>query len=240
VARAIVRCPVPVISAVGHESDITIADLVADLRAPTPSAAAEMVVSAKDDFCLRIDRLHGRLRSAAMSRIERLSRRVHALDSRPSFAGFRGRVAMRGRLASELSHALATAMRGRVRIRDRRLQALQRQLAERDLGRRLGSIRTRLVGADGRLTGAIAGRRHRAKAALAQAAGRLDVLSPLAVLHRGYAVCWNADRTEIIRDAERTAPGDRVRVTLDRGELDCEVKQRISTTENTEDAEVQS
>src|ERR1051325_7344324 len=64
VARAIARCPVPVISAVGHETDVTIADFVADLRAPTPSAAAEIVVGAKDEFCARIDRLGDRARAA--------------------------------------------------------------------------------------------------------------------------------------------------------------------------------
>src|SRR5437773_4903583 len=72
VARAIARVPVPVISAVGHETDVTIADFVADLRAPTPSAAAELVVSAKDEFCGRIDRLEDRLRAAAHGRVQRL------------------------------------------------------------------------------------------------------------------------------------------------------------------------
>jgi exodeoxyribonuclease VII large subunit len=99
VARAIARVPVPVISAVGHETDVTIADFVADLRAPTPSAAAELVVAAKDEFCGRIDRLEGRLRSAVRARVQGLSRRVHIVDGRPAFAGFRGRVAMRGRHA---------------------------------------------------------------------------------------------------------------------------------------------
>src|SRR5216110_2807576 len=107
VARAIARVPVPVISGIGHETDVTIADFVADLRAPTPSAAAELVVSRKDEFFGRIDRLLGRLGAAARARIQRLSRRVHQADSRPSFAGFPGRVAMRGRHAAELSHALA-------------------------------------------------------------------------------------------------------------------------------------
>src|SRR5436309_4504808 len=107
VARAIARVPVPVISGIGHETDVTIADFVADLRAPTPSAAAELVVAAKDDFCARIDRLEDRLRAAAGARVQRLSRRVHIADSRPVFAGFRGRLAMRGRHAAEISHALA-------------------------------------------------------------------------------------------------------------------------------------
>src|SRR5947208_2058306 len=99
VARAIARVPMPVISAVGHETDITIADFVADVRAPTPSAAAELVVSAKDEFCGRIDRLLGRLGAAARARVQGLSRRVHVITGRPSFAGFPGRVAMRGRHA---------------------------------------------------------------------------------------------------------------------------------------------
>ncbi len=234
VARAIALCPVPVISAVGHETDTTIADFVADLRAPTPSAAAEMVVAATDEFRSRIDRLGGRLRSGASGRLQRLGRHVHALDSRPGFSGFPGRVALRGRDTSELSHGLARLMRARLVSRDRRLRQIRQQLATYDLGRRLEGIRTRLVGADGRLTGAIAGRRHRADAALRGSAARLVALSPLAVLARGYAVCWNADRTTVIRDAVQTAPGDRVRVTLNRGELQCEVKKANATTEDTE------
>src|SRR5207237_7027283 len=119
VARAIAAAPVPVISAVGHEVDVTVADFVADLRAPTPSAAAELVVAAKDEFCSRIDRLHDRLHAATRARIQRLSRRVHQADSRPSFAGFPGRVAMRGRHAAELSHALARIMRAGLAILER-------------------------------------------------------------------------------------------------------------------------
>src|SRR5216684_6723843 len=97
VARAIALSPIPVISAVGHESDVTIADFVADLRAPTPSAAAEIVVAAKDEFCSRIDRLRDRLRASTRGRVQSLSRRVHVLSGRPALAGFPGRMAMRGR-----------------------------------------------------------------------------------------------------------------------------------------------
>jgi exodeoxyribonuclease VII large subunit len=223
VARAIARSPVPVISAVGHESDVTIADFVADLRAPTPSAAAEIVVAAKDEFCSRIDRLGDRLRASTRGRVQSLSRRVHVLSGRPALAGVPGRVAMRGRRAAELSHELARLGRAALAARARRFAQLRRQLDACDLGKRLAVIRTHLVSGEGRLIGAIARRRHTADARLRGCASRLDTLSPLAVLARGYAVCWNANRTEVVRDAAGTTPGDRVRVTLAKGELDCEV-----------------
>src|SRR5256885_1634473 len=142
VARAISRVPVPVISAIGHETDITIADFVADVRAPTPSAAAELVVSAKDEFCGRIDRLQGQLRAAARGRVQALSRRVHVISSRPAFAGFRGRVAMRGRHAADLSHTLARLGRAAAAVRTRRLQALEQRLAAFNAGRRLARMKT--------------------------------------------------------------------------------------------------
>jgi exodeoxyribonuclease VII large subunit len=224
VARAIALSPVPVISAVGHETDVTIADFVADLRAPTPSAAAEIVVAAKDDFCGRIDRLQDRLGAAARARVQGLSRRVHAIGGRPAFAGFPGRVAMRGRHAADLTHTAARIMRAGLAARDRRLQQLQRQLGLFDVGRRLSDIRTRLVSVEGRLTGAVTRRSHRADAQLRNSARRLESLSPLAVLARGYAVCWTADRTRVVRDAADVQPGDSVQVTLAKGELDCEVR----------------
>src|SRR2546425_209278 len=142
VARAIARCPVPVISAVGHETDVTIADFVADLRAPTPSAAAEMVVARHDEFCGRIDRLHDRLLAAVRGRHQGLSRRVHVLSGRSALAGFAGRVALRGRHAAELTHALARVARAGLASRERRIQQLRRQLETYDLGRRLANIRT--------------------------------------------------------------------------------------------------
>ncbi|MEO8256818.1 MAG: exodeoxyribonuclease VII large subunit [Acidobacteriota bacterium] len=226
VARAIAASPVPVISAVGHESDMTIADFVADLRAPTPSAAAELVVARKDEFRARIDRLSDRLTAAARTRVHGLSRRVHILSARPAFAGVPGRLAMRDRHAAELTYALARVMRAGLTSRDRRLQLLRRQLETCDLGKSLAGIRTRLVAGEGRLAAAIVRSLHRADGQLRGCASRLESLSPLAVLARGYAVCWTADSTRIVRDAADLAVGDAVRVTLARGELDCEVRDR--------------
>ncbi|OLC51758.1 MAG: exodeoxyribonuclease VII large subunit [Acidobacteria bacterium 13_1_40CM_65_14] len=231
VARAIAKSPVPVIAAVGHETDVTIADFVADVRAPTPSAAAELVVSRKDEFFGRIDRLSDRLRAAARGRVQRLSRRVHVADSRPAFAGQPGRVAMRGRHAAELTHALARLVRASLATRDRRLHQLERQLTTFDAGRRLAAIRTRLVTSDGRMRSAATRRQDRARAQFQETAGRLDTLSPLAVLGRGYAVAWNADKTRVLRDGSAVAPGDTVHVTLARGELECEVHSSADRTQ---------
>jgi exodeoxyribonuclease VII large subunit len=223
VARAIAGCPVPTISAVGHETDVTIADFVADVRAPTPSAAAEMVVTRKEDFCSRIDRLSQRLGAAMGGRMRRLELRIRALEARPGYAGFHGRLVMRGRHAAELTHAMRRAMLAALARRQRGYQALRLKLETFDLRRRLGQVRARLVSADGRLNAAAARSRHAADARLRGAAARLESLSPLAVLGRGYAVCWNADRTAIIRDASSVSPGERVHVTLHRGELTADV-----------------
>jgi exodeoxyribonuclease VII large subunit len=224
VARAIAASPVPVVSAVGHEVDVTIADFVADLRAPTPSAAAEIVVTAKEEFSARVSRLAQRLGSAARAGVQRRRATVHTLSSRRGLAGWHARLAMRGRHAAELTHQLRRTGSAHVARRDRAYRTLRLRLESRDLRRHLSAIRSRLTAAVARLETADGTSRHRARSRLASLSGRLENLSPLAVLARGYAVCWNADRTAIIRRAASVAAGDRVHVTLQDGELHCEVR----------------
>jgi exodeoxyribonuclease VII large subunit len=226
VARAIVASPVPVISAVGHEVDFTIADFAADVRAPTPSAAAEMVVAAKEEFCARIDRLTHRLQAGIGASLQRRRGAVHVLTTRRGLAAWQARLANRGRYAADLSHELRQAGVAILSRRQRQYGALRLRLEARDLRRLLALVRGRLSVADGRMSSAAGRARHRAEARFASVAGRLDTLSPLAVLGRGYAVCWNAERTTIIRSAVAVAPGDRVRVTLHEGEIQCDVVHR--------------
>ena len=245
VARAVAAAEVPVISAVGHEIDVTISDMVADVRAATPSAAAEMVVAGRRDLVERIDRLGERLRTAARYAAARRRTRVLDLDRRPGVAGWPARLAMRGRHVAGLTHALAQAARARLKAGERRLAALQLRLEACEPGRRLESARTRLVAAGSRLDAAFARRRdaartrlvaaedrldaaftrrrERARGRLTELSGRLDVLSPLGVLGRGYAICWQGDRTTIVRDAAAVSVGDALVVGLHRGRLDCTV-----------------
>jgi exodeoxyribonuclease VII large subunit len=237
VARAIIASPVPVVSAVGHEVDVTIADFVADLRAPTPSAAAEMVVAATDEFCHRINRLTGRLRAAAGTDLQRRRNGVHILSSRRGLAAFHARLALRGRHAAELTHQSRDAIRARIETSARVHRALRQRLDQRDPGRRLLAMRGRLAAADTRIMAATARARHRADARFSTLAGRLENLSPLAVLGRGYAVCWNADRTAIIRSASSVDVGDTVHLTLASGDIGCRVE---NTTQGTEHVRPQS
>lgn len=230
VARAIARCPVPVISAVGHEVDVTLADLVADLRAPTPSAAAEMVVAAKNEFVARIDRLADRAGAAVRSRVQDGRHELQRRTGRPAFAGFPARMALRGRHVTELTSDLDRAAHASLARRQRGFQALQLRLESLNLKRHVGRVQTRLTQADAALRAAIIGRGHAARSRLGTAAARLDALSPLAVLGRGYAVCWDAARQIILRDAAAVEDGAAVRVTLHRGELACTVQSRSLAT----------
>jgi exodeoxyribonuclease VII large subunit len=221
-ARAIAACPVPVISAVGHEVDVTIADFVADVRAATPSNAAELVVERADHFRTRIERLADRLRGA----MRRLTdeRRTALERAGARLTRWPVAVVMRDRDRQERDLTLRHAMADRLARLTQRFEGLRRRLERRDVRRVTADLRTRIVGADGRLRAVIGLRQLAAESRARELAGRLDALSPLAVLARGYAVCWDEARTGIIRSARAVHPGDGVRVTLAEGELACRVE----------------
>ena len=230
-ARVIAACKVPIIAGVGHETDFTIADFVADLRAPTPSAAAELVVKRKDEFFGHIDRICERLDAAMHHRLRRVETRLHVLEARPGYAGYRGRVAVRGRHVSELLAALRQRTTQSIARRSRRHELLRRSLDTFDPRHRLAAVRTRLVARDGRLQAAARRRVTVWQGRLGALAARIEGLSPLAVLGRGYSVTWDASRTRIIRDAATLQPGDEVSVTLERGAFEARVTkvERSST-----------
>jgi exodeoxyribonuclease VII large subunit len=160
---------------------------------------------------------------------------VHLLDSRRGPAAFSARRALRGRHVAEASHQLSAAIRRTTAMKRRGFGALSQRLDAHDLPRRLASIHGRLTSVQTRMAAAADRRRHRADAGLRALAARLDSLSPLAVLARGYAVCWNDDRTAIVRSADAVNDGDAVHLTLSRGELECRVERRIVESERRSD-----
>jgi exodeoxyribonuclease VII large subunit len=222
-ARAIAACPVPVISAVGHETDVTIADFVADLRAATPSNAAELVVERADQFCHRIDRAAERLdralERAIGGRLQRHDRADVKLHHWPVT------VELRERDRQEFDARMARALTARLGAARDRFEHWRRRLERRDVRRIIADWRARTAKADARLVAAATMRRHAAERRAGNLAARLDAMSPLAVLGRGYALCWNEAHTGIIRSAAQVAKGDRVRVTLADGELGCRVEE---------------
>jgi len=224
VARAIAAAAVPVVSGIGHETDFTISDFVADLRAPTPSAAAELVVARKDEIAAQIRRAQDRLRSAVASDLQQRRTKVHLLEKRPGLAGWPARVAGHGRYSAELTHRLNNVVTSTVGRQIRELNTVRLRLEALSLGRRFGRIRARLVAARTHLAHTTQNAHADRATRLRTAAGRLEALSPLAVLSRGYAVCWTADRSVVVRDATAVTPGQSVTVTLHKGELDCEVR----------------
>jgi exodeoxyribonuclease VII large subunit len=220
-ARAIANCPIPIVSAVGHEVDVTICDLVADRRAATPSQAGELVVPDRAALLERIHDRQRRLLRALERRTLDLGARVHGASNRLERWGRgwarreRERLdAARRRLRSEIE--AATAMpRERLTALTVRLDAVHPRARITRERRRLHELERRLVRAGKGLT---AGSRPR----LARAAGKLDALSPLAVLGRGYALVGDGEG-RLIRDAAQLEVGDPLQIRLAHGSVDAEV-----------------
>ena len=223
-ARAIAACPVPVISAAGHETDFTISDFAADIRAATPSAAAEIVVARKADLEGRLARALSRLVDVAREAARRRRDLVERVRTSPGMASLPARIALRHRQIDELSDRLNDGVRDALAARARRTQMLRQRLDQLDVGVRLARVRTALVLANNRLARAAADRTVGGRRHLERVAAQLAALSPLGVLARGYAVCWNDDRTAIVRRARDVRTGEAVRVTLHEGELRCGVR----------------
>ena len=225
VARAIATSAIPVMSAVGHEVDFTIADFVADVRAPTPSAAAEMVVRNKDDFRERVVALERRLASSASHRLRELRSRVDRVSTHQAFGAVLHGIETRSQRVDESVHRARFHVDRRLSRLRQHLQGLSARLSERRVDRRLGEARTRLARLSARLEAAERTRIHRGRRAFAEVTSKLDALSPLGVLGRGYSLAWSP-QGKLLRSSDEVAVGDAVRVDLARGRLHCRVEKR--------------
>jgi exodeoxyribonuclease VII large subunit len=226
VARALAACPVPTISAVGHETDFTIADFVADLRAPTPSAAAEMVVAAKADLQARIETLDRRTAAAIGLKLTRLRARMSAATQHRVFTAEHGRVMAHAQRVDELSDRSRRAL---LRLAERsreRLRGTQNRLDAFRWDRQLAQLRERTGRQAERLVTLTRGFVDSRRAALGRLAGMLDGLSPLAVLERGYALVWNEASSRLIRQPNEVAAGDPLRIRVHGGEIDATATPR--------------
>ena len=224
VARAIVACPIPVVSGVGHETDFTIADLAADLRAPTPTAAAELVSPDRTEWTVQFRELHARMTRALRTELARRAQHVHWLAAR--LVHPRHRLELLGQRLHSLAERVARAGRSRVEQRRTPLLRLSARLWHcapiarvRASQMQCRHLYTRLERESARR---LAGRRDR----LQQLTQALEALSPLRTLARGYAVALDTRTSAVLRDAASVQPGDAIDVRLARGGLRCIVRDR--------------
>ncbi len=224
-ARALAASPLPVVSAVGHEIDFTIADFVADVRAPTPSAAAELVAPDRAACLEALRRTAERLAVCMRRELRAVEKRVEGAQRRLSLAHPGVRLVQQTQRLDDLTQRLAGATRGRVQRGGLRLAELHRRLMHRSPDRLLEQQRARHQDLLLRLRHAASGRLAAASQRLALAQRGLNAVSPLATLARGFAIVTRADGT-LVTDAAAVAPGEAIEARVARGILTARVTGR--------------
>jgi exodeoxyribonuclease VII large subunit len=223
VARALCACPVPTVSAVGHEIDVTIADYCADVRAPTPTAAAELLARVKEELTGDLAQRRARLLRAARGQLERKGAQLHKLRSR--VADPRRLIGDRKLRLDRARQRLDDVLHDQLAAREQLLRALRDRLQTQHPRERLHRLEREVARLEQKLRTlagrTLAARRHRYEGLIA----RLDALSPLKVLARGYAVAFDA-RGHALVQAAQVQPGERVRVRLHEGELSADVVEK--------------
>ncbi len=228
VARAIFASEIPVISGVGHETDFTIADFVADVRASTPSAAAELVVQTRAQFDKHIADLRETLAGLIRYRLLEWSRRVHELSARRGFRRTLDLLRQQRQRADEMTSRLALGLRARLEQSRKGFTAAHLRIASFDFRARIAAFRLRLERRTAEL-GVRIERLLRAKRdRLEKLALQLQERSPLRVLERGYAIATDA-AGNLLSDPAQVALGDTVAIQLHRGRLTTEVRKKETT-----------
>lgn len=227
VARSIFASKIPVISAVGHEVDFTIADFVADLRAPTPSAAAEMVSGAREDLRATVESFSRRALQAVRLLIERRRSTLEHLARNRAFNVAPNKVRELAQRFDEAALRMSQSARRYLTATRHSERVLQVRLLKVDLRQTIARHREVLAGKRNRLHAAARAWLQSRRSRLELHVGRIHALSPLAILERGYAIC-RTEQGVILREAAGVACGDRVDVMLARGQLGCRV-ERIKT-----------
>ncbi len=224
-ARTVAASEIPVISAVGHETDFTIVDFVADLRAPTPSAAAELVIRSRQEIEDQAAALHARLARAARYRLLMGRQALTELAQHRAFARITELIHQREQKLDDLTHRLELAQRLLLEQARRRWEMISAAVRHYDLRLILAGMRRELVSQTSALASVMRNvlLQHKVKSERLQTA--LASLSPLAILDRGYALVFDAGG-QLLKDARRVKTGDEISARLAHGEIRATVTKK--------------
>ncbi len=224
-ARTIAASEIPVISAVGHETDFTIADFVADLRAPTPSAAAELVIRSRVEIENQTGSLHERLLRAMERRLLEARHALIELSQHGAFARMMDLIRRHQQRLDDLTYRLERNERQALELLRRKLETISAAVLHYDLRRVLAGIRQELESGTAAVVSAIRNQLLLKKIRLERAGTALNALSPLAILERGYALVFDS-HGNLVKDAQQVQVGDEILARLTSGEIRALVKDK--------------
>lgn len=222
-ARTIAGSAIPVISAVGHETDFTICDFVADLRAPTPSAAAELVIRSKQELDDRLSALRTHLARALRVRLLEYEKRLERLARHGAFGGMRTALARRQQKVDDLVFRLSSAQANIFRQLHRRLDVAATRVRHHDLRSRFAARHRDVVAQREKLAAAARSYLRQRRASLDRLNGQLQALSPISILERGYALVFDGEG-RLLKDARQVREGDTIKAQLALGQVTATVR----------------
>jgi len=226
-ARAVADSKIPVISAIGHETDFTIVDFVADLRAPTPSAAAELVIRSRQEIEEKAEDLARRLERAVRYRLLMARQELTDRAQHGAFARMMDGIHRRQQRVDEMRFRLEKAERQLLERCHRRCETVAAAVRHYDARRRLTSVRQQLDTQLGNLAAAVRRQLLQSRGALERQTASLEALSPVAILNRGYALVFDA-KGGLVKDAAQLTAGEELSARLARGRL----RARVTATES--------
>src|SRR5579864_935718 len=224
-ARAVAASGIPVISAVGHETDFTILDFVADLRAPTPSAAAELVIRSRQEIEERSESLHLRLARAMRYRLLMAKQTLTEVAQHGAFARMMDGINQRQQRLDDLRFRLGTAQRKIIEQRRRRCEQASAAVRHYDVRRVLAGIRREVSSRSAAMAAAIKNALLQKRSLLEQLEHELKALSPIAILERGYALVFDTSG-KLVKDSALVGTGDKISARLAKGTLTARVEKK--------------
>lgn len=226
VARAIAACTIPVVSAVGHETDFTISDYVADMRAATPTAAAELVAPHFQDLRQQLQQITQRAQASLRWKLNDANNRVASLENSVSLADPKRSLDRQRQAIDYLEGQLRQCISAPIASATKRVNRFNDRLHAIDLGRKITLLRMQLGGIERIVTERTVRQHQNGAASLDRLIASLEALNPLSVLRRGFSIVYGADGKKVIQSVNQVSNGDTVYLHLSDGRVPATIKRK--------------